>query len=176
MLILNSPEYQGVKKIISGGQCGADYGGLLAAEILGIETGGFAPLGFRTYFGNNLKLKTRFNLEETESFGYKQRTIKNVSNSDGTVIIGTNLFSPGCELTGRSARRLNKHCFFIPIDEFTNLNLAAISLKDWLILKEISTLNVAGNRDKTGNLLESCTQIIITEAIILLNKYLYEPV
>jgi hypothetical protein len=34
--------------IISGGQTGADQGGLFAAEILKIKTGGYAPKGYRT--------------------------------------------------------------------------------------------------------------------------------
>ena len=38
-------------KIISGGQTGADYGALLAAHALGLETGGWAPKGWRTEDG-----------------------------------------------------------------------------------------------------------------------------
>ena len=36
------------KKIISGGQTGADLGALVGARRVGIETGGTAPKGFRT--------------------------------------------------------------------------------------------------------------------------------
>ena len=46
-----------VIKIISGGQCGSDSGGLAAAYDLGIETGGTAPKNFRTKYGSNPKLK-----------------------------------------------------------------------------------------------------------------------
>ena len=37
--------------IISGGQTGADQGGLLAARKSGIQTGGWCPLGWRTELG-----------------------------------------------------------------------------------------------------------------------------
>ena len=40
-----------IKKIISGGQTGADRGGLLAGRHLGIETGGTAPPDFITEVG-----------------------------------------------------------------------------------------------------------------------------
>ncbi len=40
-----------VRKIISGGQTGADRGGLLAGEALKIETGGTAPPIFMTELG-----------------------------------------------------------------------------------------------------------------------------
>jgi hypothetical protein len=37
-----------VTKVISGGQSGADLGGLRAAKVLGIQTGGSMPKGFLT--------------------------------------------------------------------------------------------------------------------------------
>jgi Circularly permutated YpsA SLOG family len=37
-----------LKKIISGGQTGADQAGLRTAKRLGIETGGWMPQGWRT--------------------------------------------------------------------------------------------------------------------------------
>ena len=53
-----------LQKIISGGQTGADRGGLEAAEALGIETGGTVPLGFWTTDGKCPELVTRFKLKE----------------------------------------------------------------------------------------------------------------
>ena len=35
-----------LSRIISGGQTGADEGGLMAAALLGIPTGGWMPRGF----------------------------------------------------------------------------------------------------------------------------------
>ena len=72
--------------VVSGGQCGADLGGLLAAEMLGVETGGIAPLGYRTEKGKQPILKTRFNLTEHSSWQYPPRTEENVKLSDVTLI------------------------------------------------------------------------------------------
>ena len=53
-----------IKKLISGGQTGADRAGLEAAESLGIETGGWAARGFQTTGGKDVSLKNRFHLKE----------------------------------------------------------------------------------------------------------------
>ncbi len=75
-----------LRKIISGGQTGADMGGLLAAKELGLETGGTAPGGYKTEKGRNLDLRDIYGLTQ---FGtYPQRTRINVRDSDATVIFG----------------------------------------------------------------------------------------
>ena len=56
---LDLPNRESIK-VVSGGQCGADLGGLLAAELLGIPTGGIAPNGFRTEKGKQPILSSRF--------------------------------------------------------------------------------------------------------------------
>lgn len=53
-----------LKKVISGGQIGADRAGLEAAFKLGITTGGWAPMGFITYAGKDPELGSKFNLKE----------------------------------------------------------------------------------------------------------------
>ena len=40
-----------ILRIISGGQTGADQGGLRAGAALGLDTGGWIPFGFRTDTG-----------------------------------------------------------------------------------------------------------------------------
>lgn len=172
MLVLNQPEYQGIKKVISGGQCGADFGGLLAAEALGIPTGGFIPKGFRTHHGPRPELGSRFNLVETLDFGYKTRTVKNVKLADGTIIIATNLGSPGCVLTSNSCRAFNKPVLPIKLTpamvESDMVNL----IVEWLTSNLIETLNVAGNRDKIGNVHETMTVNLLMKSLALvpLNK------
>jgi len=80
------------KKVISGGQTGADFAGLMAAKNCGIPTGGTAPKGYRICNpdgsdGENPDLK-QFGLIEHESLEYKPRAIKNVQDSDETIWFG----------------------------------------------------------------------------------------
>lgn len=74
-----------LEKIISGGQCGADRAGLDAAKQLGLQTGGFAPKGFRTEEGAAPELAELYGIQETATTGYVQRTIANVDAADATV-------------------------------------------------------------------------------------------
>ena len=57
-------------KIISGGQTGADTGGLIAAQKAGIRTGGCAPKGFITEDGSNPELGSVYGLYESNSDQY----------------------------------------------------------------------------------------------------------
>jgi hypothetical protein len=72
-----------LKKIISGGQTGADVAGLYVAIKHGIHHGGAIPKGRLTEDG---MLSEKYNLEEMTSKSYPKRTEKNVVDSDGTVI------------------------------------------------------------------------------------------
>lgn len=154
---LKEPDYSGVIKVISGGQCGSDFGGLVAAKECGIPTGGFIPKGFRTHHGPRPELGTDFGLVETIDFGYRTRTIKNVRDADGTVIFASNPISPGCSLTSSSARKLQKPCLIIQLFVEYDAHSHADTVIEWLKTNHISVLNVAGNRDKTGCFHEEAT-------------------
>jgi hypothetical protein len=136
-----------VKKIISGGQTGADQGGLEAGLMLGLETGGTAPKGWRTEQGPALGLKTIYGLVEDKSDAYPPRTWKNIRDSDGTVLLG-NTSSPGSKLTSKYCKTLLKPCLILVdlecLDEF------GTDLLEWLETNSIQTLNVAGNRESTN--------------------------
>jgi len=127
-----------IRKIISGGQTGADRGGLLAGELLGIETGGTAPPGFGTEKGPDPTLKDLGLVEgEPDPKIYPKRTRRNVEDSDGTLLMGeTN--SPGSRLTLRYCVDLRKPWIINPTPS---------DLKWWLTTYNIEVLNVAGNRE-----------------------------
>lgn len=130
-----------LKKIISGGQTGADYGGLVAGKYLKLETGGWAPRGYRTENGSNLKLK-EFGLVEAASPDYVPRTQMNANFSDGTIWFGK--VSPGYSTTKKACQRFGKPFIDSKDVETKELFLA------WLEKHQISTLNVAGNRESTN--------------------------
>ena len=88
-----------LRKIISGGQTGADRAGLAAAALLGLETGGTAPQGYRTMEGSDFDLRDTFGLKEHWSSAYPPRTECNVKDSDGTIRIARDFDSAGERLT-----------------------------------------------------------------------------
>lgn len=91
------------RKIISGGQTGADQGALFAAKALGIPTGGHMPCKFLTEDGLRPDLAAFFGMRETEQREYPPRTRLNVKNSDFTVWLGRT-DSRGYQCTARMCR------------------------------------------------------------------------
>ena len=136
-----------IRRIISGGQTGADQGALFAARSLGIETGGTAPKGWRTQAGPAPWLAF-YGLVTCDSVEYRPRTWKNVHDSTGTLIFG-DLTSPGCSLTMQLCTQLGRP--WIHVRWFPGVDVEAGDLarfRGWLRANGISTLNVAGNREE----------------------------
>jgi hypothetical protein len=74
-----------LKKIISGGQTGADQGALDACIELGFPFGGWVPRGRKTVAG---PLPSRYHqMTETPTASYLAPTEKNLIDSDGTVVL-----------------------------------------------------------------------------------------
>jgi hypothetical protein len=125
-----------LKKIISGGQTGADRGGLEAGKKLGLRTGGIAPRGYRTESGPDPSLKN-LGVAEHRSANFRPRTIRNIEDSDGTVWFGLT-DTPGALATLQAAIALDKPLLLNPLPGV---------LREWIAKNSIGVLNVAGNRE-----------------------------
>lgn len=135
-----------VKKIISGGQTGADQGALAAAKALGLTTGGWMPKGFRTEAGPRPEFAIEYGICQHSSTEYPPRTHANVLAADATLIFG-NEYSPGCRLTANLCRNAGRPCLVIPWRS-GRLMPSAKGFLAWLEpMPENGTLNVAGNRE-----------------------------
>ena len=154
-----------LKKIISGGQTGADQGGLEIGYELGLQTGGTAPWNWMTAEGPKETLLKSYGLvagpydEKT----YPRRTRLNVRDSDGTVIFG-NTFSPGCILT-------LKYCAGCDPPKPYILNPEPEELAGWIVESKVQVLNVAGNREHTNPGIKKRTMDTIWEAYRLVKEY-----
>ena len=127
-----------LKKVISGGQDGADVTGLACAKELGLKTGGWMPLGCKTDSGPNRERLLRYRMWEHPSSNYPPRTEANVRDSDCTLWFG-NVTSPGGKCTQKACERLNKYLWINPV------------LSDMrFICETYETINIAGNRDRTN--------------------------
>ena len=130
-------------RIVSGGQTGADRGGLDAAIELGIEHGGWCPRDRRAEDG---PIPERYHLRATESADYSARTERNVVDSDGTVLLTRGTPTGGSKLTAELAARRGKPLLHLDLDRLDNA-AAAATLRAWLASKRIAILNVAGTRE-----------------------------
>jgi hypothetical protein len=144
-----------LRKIISGGQTGADLGGLVGARRVGLETGGTAPHGYRTDAGPQPDVLRAFGLSEHPSRAYAPRTACNVRDSDATVLFG-DVTSPGSTLTKKLCKRYRKPA---PLE-----NPSAFELRRWVLVNQFTVLNIAGNRERTNPGIARRVAIIIVRA------------
>jgi hypothetical protein len=132
-----------VVRIVSGGQTGADRGGLDAAVALGIEHGGWCPAGRVAEDGQVPRV---YALRETTSAEYAERTKANVRDSDGTVVFTRGAATGGSALTLRAARRIGKPALHVDLATL-HVEAAAERVRSWCVEGSIAILNVAGSRE-----------------------------
>jgi len=151
-------------QIISGGQTGADQGGLLAARELAIPTGGTAPQSWLTETGPEEQLLRGFGLMECVEPGYDSRTKMNVFDADGTVIFGS-YASGGSALTAKIAREAGKPLFHVPFPALHEGQDKKADFREWLVRFRIRILNVAGNRESQNSGLQEFARKFLIEAL-----------
>lgn len=145
-----------LNKIRSGGQTGADQGGLAAAYSLIIPTDGWVPKGALTERGEERWLIQKYGLKEIDTVDYAKRTRLNVRDSDGTAWFGK-VGSRGYACTRKAADKFHK-----PFELIHN----AEELRSFLTRYNIKELNVAGNRESRNPGIYQFTYNIITEALL----------
>jgi hypothetical protein len=135
-----------LRKVISGGQTGADQGGLRIAKALGIPTGGWLPKGCITLDGPQPALLEEYNMQEHPKEGYALRTEANVRDSDGTIRFATNFKSPGEKCTLKAINWFKKPHIDVDLNDPRPWHDVVF----WIAEHRIRTLNVAGNSEQTS--------------------------
>jgi hypothetical protein len=183
--LLNKRKPWLLERVISGGQTGADRAGLEAAHALGLETGGTATPEFQTSRGKDLTLQSKFGLEalpEQSSIaqGYVRRSMKNVEDSDATLVFRTHA-SAGTEKTigycctytwgvwlKKEAFRAEggvyvERCGMKPLCVVFNMDeLSAVSIvRKFIRDRNVRVLNVAGHRDNGRGYQERVTTFLM---------------
>lgn len=136
-----------VRKIISGGQTGADRAGLDFAIEVGLAHGGYVPKARKAEDG---RIDEKYRLVELSSSSYPERTKRNVRESDGTVILSLNeKLSGGSALTLSYAQHARKPVLHLHNSDPSRdpLPRQVRQLKEFLESKAIQVLNVAGPRE-----------------------------
>jgi hypothetical protein len=151
-----------VRKIISGGQTGADQGALDGALACDFPHGGAVPAGRKTEAG---PLSKHYRLEELESPHYPERTEKNVVDSDGTLILSHGKLSGGSALTRAIAQRLDKPWLHIDCATVTPEE-AVEQLQSWCAEHRVEVLNVAGPRASMDPLIYGMARQLIIALLL----------
>lgn len=177
-----------LEEVISGGQTGADRAALEAARECGVQTGGFAPVGFVTTKGADPTLGSVFRLREIAAPNgtnpYAFRSMVNVDASDATVAFRCRA-SVGTDATieyARSGRWGSKRKRVVPqqahrpclvIVNIDDTDAAAVSIAAFVRECGVRVLNVCGHRnDETAGRSEYTAQVrlVMVAALTLLRQ------
>ena len=135
-----------VRRVVSGGQTGADRAALDAARSAGISHGGWCPAGgLAEDMTEPPGLLARYPaLRETDSADPAERTVLNVRDSDATLaVVPSGAPTGGTLLAVQEAARLARPCLVTAGED-------PAAVLEWLsALGEGITLNVAGPREST---------------------------
>jgi hypothetical protein len=138
-----------LRKIVCGGQTGADRAGLDFAVEVGLEHGGYVPKGRKAEDG---RIDDRYHLTELASTSYPVRTRRNATESDSTVIVTLKPeLEGGSALAARCAREASRPFLHLHrTGEPAGLDCVletATQLAAFLGAHGVAVLNVAGSRE-----------------------------
>lgn len=132
-----------LRKIISGGQTGADRAALDVAVEQGLEIGGWIPKGRLAEDG---PISDHYaGLRETNSADPSVRTSLNVRDSDATLIVSHGPLRGGSLFTLQEAQRQGRPVLHADLTAIPRA-VAATLVSAWLRRVDPATLNIAGPR------------------------------
>ena len=129
-------------KIVSGGQTGVDRAALDAALACNIECGGWCPEDRKAEDGT---ISPHYPVTELKYAGYNKRTLQNVIDSNGTVVIYFDSLSGGTENTLLFCLEQNKPYLLIDATELTYRRTSE-RIQHFVDRNAINILNFAGPR------------------------------
>ena len=148
-----------IEMLISGGQTGADRAALDVALRHGFPHGGWCPAGRRAEDG---PIGGQYQLIETPSSDYLQRTEWNVRDSDGTVVFTFSVHATGGSLrTIEFAREQRKP--HVQISRTSDR--PAFDLQQFVERRGIKRLNVAGPRESEDPGMHRWVMEVIEDAL-----------
>ncbi len=136
----------GIKNIVSGGHPGAERAALDAAIKLGIPHSGWAYKGRKTDDGI---LPEKYKVKETFDKNFSNRIEKNVLDAAGVVIFTHGKPTISLKVVEELASKYKRPCLHIDLSE-SHLNIAAATIRAWLIKNEIETVYVTGQKPVKG--------------------------
>ena len=150
-----------IKKIVSGGQTGADRAALDVAIRLGIPHSGWTPKG---HLAEDGPLSERYRLQEMQSDSYPARTEQNVIDSDGTLIIARGKLTGGSDYTRKMTLKHKRQLLGIDLHLIGHFDAASLAAS-WIRMQHVKVLNVAGPRASEDRQIYRDVVIILEQVV-----------
>lgn len=147
-----------LQRVVSGGQTGVDRGALDAAAACGLACGGWCPRGRRAEDG---RIPDAYPLRETASTDYRERTRRNVVESDATLIIARGALSGGTALTRELAQRAGRPLLVVDLASQPQVE----PICEWLRSHHVRVLNVAGPRESQQPGIQRAARRLLTATL-----------
>jgi hypothetical protein len=130
------------KKIISGGQPGAEKAALDAALKLGVPHSGWAYKGRKTEEGH---LPEQYKVKETIDKSFSSRIEKNVLDAAGVVIFSYGKLIIGLKMVEELASKHKRPCLHVDLNESPR-NIAAATIRAWMTKNETEVVYFTGQK------------------------------
>jgi hypothetical protein len=145
--------------IVSGGQTGADRGGIDAAIEMGVSYCGWCPKGRRAEDGT---IPEYIKLTESNSADYALRTEINVAFAAGVLVFTHGQLTGGSQLTHAIAMRLGRPRCWIDLSVPGEY---AAALAQFVTDRNITYLMVAGNRESKAPGIYQAVRTIMVQVL-----------
>ena len=129
-------------RIVSGGQTGVDQGALAGALAAGTDCGGWCP---ERRLSEGGPIPAFYPVVVLPGAGYRERTLQNVLDSDGTAIVHDGELEGGTRLTWELCERHGRPSVLIDTSALSP-GEAVDALADFVTGNGLAVLNVAGPR------------------------------
>lgn len=167
-----------ILRVVSGGQTGADRGGIDAALYCNVPHSGWCPRGRKAEDG---RIPDRYQLQETHSSDYLVRTEANVRDSDATVVFTWGRVSGGSLRTLEFAHAHEKPWIQVDLNS-TSREKAVKLITDWLEGRgdydhdeyqaqppANCVLNVAGSRESNADGIQDLVAAVMIDVLRVVN-------
>jgi hypothetical protein len=134
--------YFTVKKIISGGQTGADLAALDFAIKYSIPHGGLISKGRKA---EAKPIPDKYQLQEIPTASFAERTEKNILETEGTLIFSRGTPTGGTAYTLQMAKKHKRPCWHADVHLALSFDNASL-IVSWIETHKIEVLNIAGPR------------------------------